>query len=42
MLKSADRLMCMAEGKCAIIGKPKEVIESRIVEELYLGVKEDE
>ena len=42
MLKSADRLMCMAEGKCAIIGKPKEVIESKIVEELYLGVKEDE
>ncbi len=42
MLKSADRLMCMAEGKCAIIGKPKEVIKSKIVEELYLGVKEDE
>lgn len=42
MLKSADRLMCMAEGKSAIIGKPKSVIESKIVEELYLGVSEDE
>ena len=41
MLKSADRLMCIAEGKCAIIGKPKEVIESKIVEELYLGAKEE-
>ena len=42
MLKSADRLMCMAEGKSAIIGEPKSVIESKIVEELYLGVSEDE
>ena len=42
MLKSADRLMCMAEGKSAIIGEPKSVIESEIVEELYLGVSEDE
>jgi ABC-type branched-chain amino acid transport systems, ATPase component len=42
MLKSADRLMCMAEGKSAIIGEPKSVIESKIVEELYLGIREDE
>ena len=42
MLKSADRLMCMAEGKSAIIGEPKAVIESKIVEELYLGVREDD
>jgi len=42
MLKSADRLMCMAEGKSAIIGEPKSVIESKIVEELYLGAREDD
>lgn len=42
MLKSADRLMCMAEGKSAIIGEPKSVIESKIVEELYLGTREDD
>ncbi|SEQ01156.1 branched-chain amino acid transport system ATP-binding protein [Lachnospiraceae bacterium NE2001] len=42
MLKSADRLMCMAEGKSAIIGEPKAVIDSKIVEELYLGVREDD
>ena len=38
MLYSTDRLMCMAEGSNRITGKPKEVIESDIVQELYLGV----
>ncbi len=38
MLGAADRLMCMAEGQNVICGDPKEVMDSRIVEELYLGV----
>jgi branched-chain amino acid transport system ATP-binding protein len=42
MVNSTDRLMCMAEGKNVITGDPKEVIESEIVQELYLGAdKED-
>lgn len=39
MLRSADRLMCMSEGSCAAIGRPEEVMSSRIVEELYLGTR---
>lgn len=37
MLNATDRLMCMAEGRNVICGDPKEVMESEIVEELYLG-----
>ena len=42
MVNATDRLMCMAEGKNVIIGKPEEVVASPVVEELYLGVQEDE
>ena len=37
MLRGADRLMCVAEGRCAVIGEPREVMQSQEVEELYLG-----
>ena len=40
MKNSTDRLMCMAEGKNVICGAPEEVIESDIVQEIYLGGKE--
>lgn len=39
MLRVPDRLMCLAEGRSAVIGPPPEVMRSRVVEELYLGVK---
>lgn len=37
MLRATDKLMCMAEGKCAVIGPPDKVISSKEVEYLYLG-----
>ena len=40
MKNSTDRLMCMAEGKNVICGPPNEVIDSDIVQEIYLGGKE--
>lgn len=40
MKNSTDRLMCMAEGRNVICGVPKEVIDSDIVQEIYLGGKE--
>lgn len=40
MKNSTDRLMCMAEGRNVICGNPKEVIDSDIVQEIYLGGKE--
>ena len=42
MLRAADRLMCVAEGRCAVIGEPIQVMQSREVEELYLGKETDE
>ena len=42
MVNATDRLMCMSEGKNVVCGIPKEVISSKIVEELYLGAEEDE
>ncbi|MCR5214221.1 MAG: ATP-binding cassette domain-containing protein [Eubacterium sp.] len=41
MLYSTDRLMCMAEGRNVIMGDPSEVIQSDIVQELYLGMDEE-
>lgn len=41
MLGSADRLMCMADGVNMICSAPREVLESPVVEELYLGIDED-
>lgn len=42
MVGSTDVLMCMAEGRCAVFGNPDEVIKSKEVERLYLGVDDDE
>lgn len=42
MVRATDRLMCMAEGRNVIVGRPEDVISSSIVEELYLGVQGDE
>ena len=42
MLNATDRLMCMAEGRNAICGDPREVMGSDIVEEIYLGADTDE
>ena len=42
MLRAPDRLMCLAEGRSAVIGLPQEVMRSRVVEELYLGVTGEE
>ena len=42
MLGSTDQLMCMAEGQCVITGDPEEVINSKIVQTLYLGVDDSE
>ena len=37
MVSSADVLLCMAQGRSVISGKPVDVIHSEQVEELYLG-----
>lgn len=37
ILTATDRLMCMAEGSCAVVGDPREVLASDEVERLYLG-----
>lgn len=37
LVRSADRLMCIAQGRCAALGKPMEVLRTPVVEELYLG-----
>lgn len=37
MLRATDTLMCVAEGRCAVIGPPLEVLRSSEVERLYLG-----
>jgi len=42
MVESTDVLMCMAEGHNLLVGEPREVMNSKLVEEVYLGVEEDE
>jgi ABC-type branched-subunit amino acid transport system ATPase component len=42
MVEATDRLMCLSEGTKLLLGKPREVIESKVVEEVYLGVDEIE
>lgn len=42
MLNATDRLLCIAEGRCLLDGPPTEVLHSREVEELYLGVGRNE
>lgn len=41
MLRATDRLMCMAGGRCAVVGDPVEVMNSQEVAELYLGRAEE-
>ena len=40
--ESTDTLMCMSEGHNLLVGEPLEVMNSKLVEEVYLGVEEDE
>ena len=42
MVESTDMLMCMSEGHELVIGSPREVMDSQLVEDVYLGVEEDE
>lgn len=42
MVQSTDRLMCMSDGTDLLIGDPLEVMNSKLVEEVYLGVEDDE
>ena len=42
MVHSTDDLMCMAEGRCAVLGRPMDVIHSPQVEMLYLGAQKDD
>lgn len=42
MMNSTDCLMCMAEGHVVAYGQPADVIGSSIVEQLYLGVDDNE
>ena len=41
MVESTDRLMCMSEGCLLLSGGPREVMDSKTVEEVYLGVEEE-
>lgn len=42
MVESTDHLLCMAEGHDLLVGEPVSVMNSKEVEEVYLGVAEDE
>lgn len=42
MAESTDMLLCLAVGTKLIYGKPAEVMASKDVEEVYLGVEDDE
>ena len=42
MVKSTDTLMCMAQGHNLTVGNPLEVMNSKLVEEVYLGGAEDD
>jgi len=42
MIDGTDRVMCLAEGQNVITGLPQEVMQSKIVNDVYLGVDEDE
>ena len=41
MLEATDRLMCIAAGEKLLCGDPREVLESKVVEAIYLGVEEN-
>ena len=42
MVESTDTLLCMAQGHNLIVGNPREVMNSKLVEEVYLGGAEDD
>lgn len=42
MVESTDTLMCMAQGHNLTVGEPREVMNSKLVEEVYLGGAEDD
>lgn len=42
MVESTDTLMCMSEGHNLLVGNPVDVMNSKLVEDVYLGVEEDE
>ena len=41
MVESTDKIMCLASGTKLIYGDPMEVMNSKEVEEVYLGVEDD-
>lgn len=41
MVHATDRLMCMSDGHQLLIGEPRSVMDSKQVEEIYLGVEDD-
>ncbi len=41
MLEAADRLLCLSAGQMLLAGSPREVLASKAVEEVYLGVEEN-
>ena len=42
MVDGTDRVMCLAEGKNVITGLPYDVLQSKVVSDVYLGVDEDD
>lgn len=42
MVESTDTLLCMTQGHQLLVGEPRTVMGSKQVEEVYLGVEEDE
>lgn len=42
MLDGTDRIMCLAEGRDVICGLPRDVMQSKEVHDVYLGVEDDE
>ena len=42
MVEATDHLMCMSDGHELLIGEPRSVMNSKIVEEVYLGVEEED
>jgi branched-chain amino acid transport system ATP-binding protein len=42
MVDGTDRVMCLSEGKGVITGLPYEVLQSKVVSDVYLGVDDDE
>lgn len=41
MRSVSDRLMCLSEGQCAVLGPTEEVLASPVVAELYLGTERE-